>query len=53
MAVNDKEKTAFTVRSAAYEFNVLPFGLTNAVATFNSLMDKHFAGCQWDFILFY
>ena len=51
MAEEDKEKTAFTIRSAKYEFNVMPFGLTNAVATFCALIDKLFAECQWGFIL--
>ena len=40
----DKEKTAFTVHSGKYEFTVIPFGLTNTVATFCSLMDLVFAG---------
>ena len=36
-----KEKTAFTARSGKYEFNFMPFGLTNVVATFYAQMDKH------------
>ena len=51
MAEKDKEKTAFTVRSGKYEFNVMPFGLSNAVATFCHLMDKLFAAYQWEFVL--
>ena len=51
LAVEDREKTAFTVRSGKYEFTVMPFGLTNAVATFCSLMDLVFAGMQWSFIM--
>ena len=49
----DKEKTVFTVRSGKYEFNVMPFGLSNAVATFCHLMDKLFAAYQWEFVLFF
>ena len=51
MAEEDKEKTAFTVRSGKFEFNVMPFGLSNAVATFCHLMDKLFAVYQWNFLL--
>ena len=34
MHEESKEKTAFTVQSGKYKFNVMPIGLTNAVATF-------------------
>ena len=30
----DKEKTAFITRYSTYEFNIIPFGLCNASATF-------------------
>jgi len=51
LAEDDKEKTAFTVRSGKYEFTVVPFGLTNAVATFCALMDLIFTGMQWSFVM--
>ena len=51
MAEDYKEKTAFTLRPGKYEFNVMSFGLTNAVATFCALMDKLFSSYQWDFVL--
>jgi len=40
MAEEDKDKTAFVVRGGMYRFNVMPFGLCNAVATFQRYMDN-------------
>ena len=35
----DKEKTAFFTPKGHFEFNVIPFGLTNTPATFQQLME--------------
>jgi hypothetical protein len=39
---DDRAKTAFNTRFGHFEFTVLPFGLTNAPATFSTLMQKIF-----------
>ena len=50
----NKEKTGFTVPFGQYEFNRLPFGLSNSPSNFQRLMDvvlKNLTGVQcWVFI---
>jgi transposase InsO family protein len=50
---DDKEKTAFATRTGLYEFNVLPFGLTNAPATFERVMETVLRGLHWTECLVY
>jgi len=49
----DRKKTAFTTHQGLYEFKVMPFGLCNAPATFQRLMDLLLAGVQWSKCLVY
>ena len=49
----DKPKTAFITRKGLFQFRVLPFGLCNAPATFERLMEVVLAGLQWDICLIY
>ena len=53
MDENDKPKTAFITRKGLFQFRVLPFGLCNAPATFERLMETILAGLQWDICLLY
>ena len=49
----DREKTAFITYEGLFEFNKMPFGLCNAPATFQRLMDLILAGLQWTNCLVY
>ena len=44
MDPNDSNKTTFVTRRGTFKFNVMPFGLCNAPATFQSLMNVAMAG---------
>ena len=44
-ACKDKAKTAMTTSFRLYEFNMMPFGLTNEPAAFQMLMDLNFQTC--------
>ncbi|UYV79843.1 hypothetical protein LAZ67_18000901 [Cordylochernes scorpioides] len=49
----DREKTAFITPDGLYEFNVMPFGLCNAPATFERMIDNVLRGLKWDMCLCY
>ena len=50
---NDWAKTAFCTHEGLFEFKVMPFGLCNAPATFQRLMDLVLAGAKWSTCLVY
>lgn len=54
LAEKDREKTAFSVpRRGHFQFKVMPFGLCNAPASFERLMERVLKGLQWDRCLVY
>ena len=53
MIEEDKPKTAFSTGNGLYQFTVLSFGLCNATATFERLMEKVLSGLPWEVCLLY
>ncbi|UYV72084.1 hypothetical protein LAZ67_9001766 [Cordylochernes scorpioides] len=50
---SDREKTAFITPDGLFEFKVMPFGLCNAPATFERMMDGLLKGLRWTICLCY
>jgi hypothetical protein len=53
MEERDKEKTAFTAGEGLWQIVVMPFGLSNAPATFERLMERVLQGLPWTVCLVY
>ena len=53
MDAEDREKTAFITQAGLYEFRVMPFGLVNAPATFERLMERVLREIAWSECLVY
>ena len=49
----DRSKTAFCKMERLFQIRVMPFGLCNAPATFQRLMDLVLSGLQWSHCLVY
>jgi len=49
----DREKTAFITPDGLFQFKVMPFGLCNAPATFERLIDTLLRGLKWHTCLCY
>ena len=53
MKESDAEKTAFVTSGGLYQFCVMPFGLCNAPATFQRLMECVLSGLNFEICLLY
>ncbi|XP_069840942.1 uncharacterized protein [Dendropsophus ebraccatus] len=53
MAPEDREKTAFTTPMGLFEFTSMPFGLCNAPATFQRLMERCLGHLNFQSVLLY
>ena len=54
MAPEDRDKTAFCPGGGGlYRFLAMPFGLCNAPATFQRLMERVLSGLQWEIAVLY
>ena len=53
MDEQSKCNTVFTCHRGLFQYCRMPFGLTNTPATFQRLMDKLFAGQEWDSVFVY
>ena len=48
-----QEKSAFTTRSGFWKWKVLPFGLTSAPTTFQTLTEQFLHGLHWKTLFLY
>ena len=53
MSPEAKRKAAFVTNEGLFQFRVMPFGLCNAPATFERLMDRVLCGMRWPRCLVY
>ena len=53
MSPETKQKAAFVTNEGLFQFRVMPFGLCNAPATFERLMDRVLCGMRWSRCLVY
>ena len=53
MSPETKQKAAFISNEGLFQFWVMPFGLCNAPATFERLMDRVLCGMRWSHCLVY
>ena len=51
VAEKDRPKAAFTTGTGLYQYKVMPFGLSNAPAAFERLMELVLAGLHWKICL--